>query len=379
MSKKQARKAREEERAINAELDLDLVDEGMSRLADKLFSRPAVDQGVAELFEKKLSKEERKELAAKKKAERDAKKGVGEKGAGDDEAGADEGSTKGKATARAPRAGAETRADRVLREAAELDAELEEARLTAVRLRSQQGAYMGVVESAEFSLPNPGGGPDLLEKAQFTLERGRKYALVGRNGTGKSTLLKAMASRRAGGVHPAVTIHYVSQEVVLSAASLLLTPVDVVVRADVERRLLLAEHAELTAAEERGAEVDSARLQHVLDTLTHLDSDTVELRARQLLTNLGFSAELIARPMAALSGGWRVRTALAAAIFSRPDMLLLDEPTNHLSIGAVLWLVRELTTNPAWAERIVVVVSHDRFFLDEVCEDVLHVSGVAKR
>ena len=83
--------------------------------------------------------------------------------------------------------------------------------------------------------------------------------------------------------------------------------------------------------------------------------------------------------MSALSGGWRVRTALAAAIFARPDLLLLDEPTNHLSIGAVMWLARELATNPVWKDRTIVIVSHDRVFLDEVCTDCLHISGVAKR
>lgn len=70
---------------------------------------------------------------------------------------------------------------------------------------------------------------------------------------------------------------------------------------------------------------------------------------------------------------------LAAAIFARPDMLLLDEPTNHLSILAVLWLARELSTNPIWDDRIIVIVSHDRYFIDEVCKDVLHISGVAQR
>ena len=70
---------------------------------------------------------------------------------------------------------------------------------------------------------------------------------------------------------------------------------------------------------------------------------------------------------------------LAAAIFSRPDMLLLDEPTNHLSITAVLWLARELKTNPTWQDRIIVIVSHDRAFLDECCSDVLHISGAARR
>ena len=74
-----------------------------------------------------------------------------------------------------------------------------------------------------------------------------------------------------------------------------------------------------------------------------------------------------------------MRTCLAAAIFAKPDVLMLDEPTNHLSIGAVLWLMRELTTSPAWSERIVVVVSHDRVFLDAVATDVLHLSAAARR
>lgn len=66
----------------------------------------------------------------------------------------------------------------------------------------------------------------------------------------------------------------------------------------------------------------------------------------------------------------------AVAIFSKPDLLLLDEPTNHLSILAVLWLARELATNEVWKDRIVCVVSHDRYFIDEVCTDVLHISGM---
>lgn len=78
-------------------------------------------------------------------------------------------------------------------------------------------------------------------------------------------------------------------------------------------------------------------------------------------------------------GGWRVRVALAAAIFAKPDILLLDEPTNHLSIEAVLWLQNELVTSIDWASRIIITVSHDRAFLDAVCTDCMHISGAARR
>ena len=109
-------------------------------------------------------------------------------------------------------------------------------------------------------------------------------------------------------------------------------------------------------------------LQRVIEQLALIEADTAPDRALRLLTNLGFSEALLSRPMAALSGGWRVRVALAAAIFAQPDVLLLDEPTNHLSIQAVLWLARELSTGSAWESRTIVIVSHDRYFLDEVRE-----------
>ena len=382
MGKREDRKAREDQAQMARELDSEAGDDATARMAAKLASKPAVDNGASELFAPKLSKEEKKELAAKKKAERDAKKA--EAAGGDAEEAGEEadGDKPAKKTPVKTKAKPETKSDKVQREAALLDAELEAARINAVRLRNLEGAYMGQIDAPAFSLSNPGGGPDLLERASYTLQRGRSYGLVGRNGSGKSTLLKAMASRRVGDIPAAVTVHYVSQEVSLSATDMAMTPVQVVVHADVERRLLLEERDTLIAAEERGENIDGDRLQGpggVLEQLQLLDVETIETRATQLLTNLGFSDELRARPMAALSGGWRVRTALAAAIFSKPDMLLLDEPTNHLSIGAVLWLARELKDSPTWEDRIIVVVSHDRFFLDEVCGDILHVSGVAKR
>jgi len=118
---------------------------------------------------------------------------------------------------------------------------LQEARVAAVVLRRERGAYMGSVEAKPFSMPNPGGGPDLIENATFTLQRGRRYGLIGRNGTGKSTLLRNLASRQLGDVPAALTIHYVSQEVKLDEVALTRTPLQVVLEADVERTLLQAE------------------------------------------------------------------------------------------------------------------------------------------
>jgi hypothetical protein len=276
--KKDQRAERAAAAQMARELDQTSADDKVARLAEKQNSKPIIDNGEEQLFEKKLSKEEKKAEAARKKAERDARKAAAAAGAKEEEEEEEEevGKTPTTTVALKKSKAKETKAEKVLREAAELDLELEEARIAAVRLRTEKGAYMGPIESGTFSLSNPGGGPDLLERASYTLQRGRSYGLVGRNGSGKSTLLKAMASRRVGAIHPAVTVHYVSQEVSLTPESLALRPVDVVVRADVERRLLLAELAEMQQAEEAGAAVDGARQQAVLEQLENLDADTCD-------------------------------------------------------------------------------------------------------
>ena len=198
---------------------------------------------------------------------------------------------------------------------------------------------------------------------------------------GKSTMLRAIAARRVGDVPANVTVHYVSQEVLLTEDQRGKTPVECVVDADIERNLL---SEELIGLEKRASSGDldvegSKRHGEVLSRLDEIEADSAPRRAKELLDNLGFSDALQSRSLSQLSGGWRVRTMLAAAIFAKPDLLLLDEPTNHLSILAVMWLARELSTSETWKERIVVIVSHDRHFMDEVCSDCLHVSGVARK
>lgn len=274
-----------------------------------------------------------------------------------------------------------TPSDKAVAQAMEIDKELHDARIAAVKARRTLGSYKGALEAKEFTLPNPGGGQPLLEDAACTLVWGRRYGLIGRNGMGKSTMLRAFAARRVGDVPSNVTVHYVSQEVNLTAAQALKTPVELVVDADIERTLLLEELAGLEAKIKTDSLDVKGLKRHgeVLANLDEIGSESASRRATALLDNLGFSVELQSRPLSQLSGGWRVRTMLAAAIFSKPDLLLLDEPTNHLSILAVMWLARELATSETWKDRMVVIVSHDRAFMDEVCTDCLHISGAAKR
>eukprot|EP00037_Helgoeca_nana_P004794 m.47955 g.47955 ORF g.47955 m.47955 type:complete len:733 (-) comp15756_c0_seq1:125-2323(-) len=268
-------------------------------------------------------------------------------------------------------------ADDAASEAAAMQAELEAARVRAARIRMNTGATpMGTLEMGPFNLPNPGGGADLIEGASLVLVPGHRYGLIGRNGKGKSTLLKFLASRRVGGMDPSLSVHYVSQDVTLTAEAEKQPPVELVLQADVARRVLLEEQAALLEASD---DKSVARLEVVTEQLTAIGAASAPARAATLLANLGFTDALASRPMEALSGGWRVRTMLAAALFCAPDVLLLDEPTNHLSIAAVLWLSRELAQSAVWKERVIVVVSHDRHFLDDATTDSLHISGIARR
>jgi len=262
--------------------------------------------------------------------------------------------------------------------ATELNNEVEAARERALEVRATEGLnFNAALKLGPFDLPHPaGGGRPLLENASLTLTTGRRYALVGRNGQGKSTLLRMLAARRVGGLPDAVAVHYVSQDVSFSEGSLNKTPVEVVLEGDAERNMLLKK---VEALQEKSGAEDNEELRQCLDQLESIKADTAEFRATKLIMDLGFSEELRERKLKALSGGWRVRVALAAALFAQPDILMLDEPTNHLSMQAVLWLCQELSQGEVWKTRTIIVVSHDRYFIDATCTDTLHICGVARR
>ncbi|MDP9195950.1 MAG: ABC-F family ATP-binding cassette domain-containing protein [Pseudomonadota bacterium] len=204
-------------------------------------------------------------------------------------------------------------------------------------------------------------GKPLFEGASAAVSQGQRVALVGRNGTGKSTLLKLIQGRLspdAGSIYlsPKVRIGSVAQEVPSSGMSLL----DTVLEADTERTALLAE---AETAE------DPQRIADIHMRLVDIDAHAAPARAARILSGLGFSAEDQKRPCRDFSGGWRMRVALAAVLFSRPDLLLLDEPTNHLDLEASLWLENYLCSWPG----TMLLVSHDRDLLNAVPTGVLHL------
>jgi len=205
------------------------------------------------------------------------------------------------------------------------------------------------------------GGRLLLEDAGITVPTGHRAGLVGRNGIGKSTLFKIVLgelSAEGGTTSMArnARVGTVAQEAPGGDASLL----DTVLAGDVERVELLAE-AE-TAQE-------PSRIADIQTRLSDIGSHSAPARASAILAGLGFSDAQINGPCSALSGGWRMRVALAAALFGQPDVLLLDEPTNYLDFEGTIWLKSYLKSYP----HTIVLISHDRDLLNDVVTCIVHL------
>ena len=199
-----------------------------------------------------------------------------------------------------------------------------------------------------------GGTQELISDGTLKLVNGTKYGLVGRNGAGKSTLLRAISE---GTIPIPSHLHviHVEQEASPDARSALQTVLDT----DKERTYLLK--LEQKMLEEELDTVDGIDLNEVYERLDEISSDDAEARAGGILGGLGFDAAEQQKATQDFSGGWRMRIALASALFMKPDLLLLDEPTNHLDVHALTWLEEFLRR---W-EKTVVIVSHDRGFLNE--------------
>jgi len=207
------------------------------------------------------------------------------------------------------------------------------------------------------------GGVPILEGATAAIPPGARVGLIGRNGAGKSTLMRALIGQielDAGSIEmPRRTrLGYIAQE----APSGTETPFETVLNADAERSRLLEESETCT---------DHERLGDVHERLLAIDAYSAPSRAARILVGLGFDEEMQGQPLDSFSGGWKMRVALAALLFSAPDVLLLDEPSNHLDLEATLWLENFLK---AYAGTLI-VISHERDLLNNVVDTILHLQG----
>ena len=208
----------------------------------------------------------------------------------------------------------------------------------------------------------------LFENATFQIHAGHRMGVIGANGSGKSSLFAMLLGELEPDegelvLDPKAVIAHVAQESPHGSGS----AVDYVMDGDRELR---AVQAEIAAGE---SAADKPDLHLLYERLELIDGFTAESRASRLLHGLGFAADEYSKPVKAFSGGWRMRLNLARALMCRSDILLLDEPTNHLDLPAILWLERWLRAY----EGILLVVSHDRDFLDEVCTRVAHIENEA--
>lgn len=246
------------------------------------------------------------------------------------------------------------------------------------RGRGGRGAYAGAVNSVHsnihltninVSLEN---GTELLQQATMDIVKGRRYGLIGRNGVGKSVLLRRLAQKALPGLPHDMRILLVQQQVQGSSKQ---SALEILVEADEDRARLIAEQDQLEEqlediSDEEQLVSAAERLGEIAGELDAIGADSAEQRAREILEGLQFSEEMIEGPTSNLSGGWRMRLALARALFVESDLLLFDECTNHLDLYGLNWLIDYLNQESS-RDRTLMVVSHDRAFLDAICTDIM--------
>lgn len=213
------------------------------------------------------------------------------------------------------------------------------------------------IKISGFSLSITGG--ELIQDCSIELTIGRRYGLIGQNGCGKTNFLKCLAKREVP-IPNHMDLYHLDCEAEPSDRTALEAVID-----HLKNEMEKLEAMEQTIMEENGP--DDERLEAIYERLDEIDPNTFETRAAELLHGLGFSKVMMARQTKDMSGGWRMRVALARALFAAPTLLLLDEPTNHLDLEACVWLEEYLKEY----KKCLVLVSHSQDFLNGVCTHMI--------
>lgn len=335
----------------------------------------AMGKGEDELYEKKLTKEEKKALAKKKREEKKKAKGKTGKAKSkkEDEEADEKKAEDGDNVADALNA---------LDVKGDIDAKREEAleQLSKDNIVVTYEAKKGALHANSRDI-NVGGvtvafhGKNLIEETNLVINYGNRYGFIGPNGSGKSTIMKAIAAR-AIPIPDGLDIYFLDSEYParddITAREAVLESSDEISK--LEKQADALNNAMADADEDQQLEIQ-AQLERIYDRLDQLDAATAETRATSILHGLGFTLAMQGMKTCEFSGGWRMRVALARALFLQPEFLLLDEPTNHLDMDAVLWLEDYLSN---W-DKILFFVCHSQDFMNNVCTHIVRLDMTYKK
>lgn len=363
--------------AIEKELDTggDAIDfEGMVAQDTK---DSAMGKGDEELFEKKMSKEEKKALA---KAKRDAKKKEkgskakkgGKKGGGAEEEKKEEAPTQSLAKM-ALSNDFDPNSEEGKRELALEELSRQDIVVTYEQKKGNLHANTRDINVSGVSVAFH--GKLLIEETEMVINYGNRYGFIGPNGSGKSTIMKAIAARSVP-IPSALDIYFLDSEYPSRDD---ITALQAVMESNDEVALLEKKAHDLNEAMADADEDEQAQIQEsmekIYDRLDQLDAATAESRATSILHGLGFTRAMMNSNTCDFSGGWRMRVSLARALFLEPEFLLLDEPTNHLDMDAVIWLEDYLSN---W-KKILFFVCHSQDFMNGVCTHVVRLDMTYKK
>ncbi len=327
----------------------------------------AMGKGEESLFGKKLSKEDaKKEKEAKKaeaKAKRDAKK-------------AEKAAAKGEALPKKKKkdAAAEPKDNTPKADESEADRLAREEHIIAT-FAHQKASHAHARDINVRDVTISFHGANLIENTDFSLNYGNRYGFIGPNGSGKSTIMKAIAAKCLP-IPESIDLYFLAEEYPATDTPAL----QAVFEVDDERKQLEAEAERVNDAigacdDEDEQTALSERLNGLYERLDELDAATAEVRASTILHGLGFTPKMQTMATKEFSGGWRMRVALARALFLQPTCLVLDEPTNHLDMDAVFWLEDYLAS---WS-KILLFVSHSQDFMNGVCTHLIRLNEHTKK